>query len=84
VIHRDPDITRLLDRLKGLGLVVRSRGKTDRRVIRARIPAEGFELLKRLDRPIGDFMQGLLGQPGAQRWRALIQLLEDARRSPAA
>jgi hypothetical protein len=37
MITRDPDITRLLDRLEDRGLVARSRERADRRVITARI-----------------------------------------------
>src|SRR5690606_2268200 len=37
MVTRDPDITRLLDRLEKRGLVARSRDKEDRRVVTARI-----------------------------------------------
>ena len=49
MISRDPDMTRLLDRLEARQLVARERGRRDRRVITTRITAEGRELLKRLD-----------------------------------
>ena len=52
MITRDPDITRLLDRLEARGLVVRSRQKKDRRVVQARITATGIQLLKKLDKPM--------------------------------
>ena len=41
MITRDPDITRLLDRLEARGLVARSRQKKDRRVVQACITAGG-------------------------------------------
>jgi DNA-binding MarR family transcriptional regulator len=79
MINRDPDITRLLDRLERRGLVRRSREKKDRRVVTTHITAAGLEMLKTLDRPIEEFHRDLLGQLGEQRLRSLIQLLEAAR-----
>ncbi len=79
MINRDPDITRLMDRLERHGLVKRSRDQKDRRVTTARITAGGLELLKSLDRPVDEFQRELLGHMGAQRLRTLIRLLETAR-----
>src|SRR6187551_449159 len=44
MIERDPDITRLVDRLERRGLAVRSREGQDRRVITTRITPAGLEL----------------------------------------
>lgn len=79
MINRDPDITRLLNRLQRRGLVARSRGREDRRVMRARITASGLALLKTLDRPLEIFQRRLLGHLGEQRLQRLIQLLDAAR-----
>jgi DNA-binding MarR family transcriptional regulator len=79
MINRDPDITRLIDRLERRGLVARSREGRDRRVITTRITPAGLELLESLDRPIEAFNRKMLGPLGEQRLRALIQLLEAAR-----
>lgn len=79
MINRDPDITRLVDRLERRGLVKRSREGRDRRVITTRITPAGLELLESLDRPIEDFNRKLLGPLGEQRLRTLIQLLDAAR-----
>jgi len=79
MINRDPDVTRLLDRLERRGLVVRSREGKDRRVIIARITPAGATLLKSLDRPIEDFNRSLLGHLGEKGLRTLIKLLETAR-----
>jgi DNA-binding MarR family transcriptional regulator len=38
MINRDPDITRLLDRLEARGLIRRGREQEDRRVIKTRVP----------------------------------------------
>jgi DNA-binding MarR family transcriptional regulator len=79
MVTRDPDITRLLDRLDERGLVTRSREREDRRVITTRITEAGLRLLKTLDGPIAAVDQRLLGHLGRRRVRALIALLEVAR-----
>src|SRR6266480_3753059 len=45
MITKDPDITRLLDRLEKRGLISRSREVKDRRTVTARITAAGLKLL---------------------------------------
>jgi DNA-binding MarR family transcriptional regulator len=52
LITRDPDVTRLLDRLAKRGLVERGRSKGDRRVVSARITEAGLGLLTDLDAPV--------------------------------
>src|SRR5262252_8376572 len=47
MITRDPDITRLLDRLEKRGLISRWRETKDRRTVMARITPEGLALLSR-------------------------------------
>jgi DNA-binding MarR family transcriptional regulator len=76
MINRDPDITRLIDRLEKRGLVTRSRGRKDRRVVRGRITPAGLQLLKGLDRPVSEFVRGMMGPLGRQRLLGLIQSLE--------
>lgn len=79
MLTRDPDITRLLDRLEARGLVTRSREGGDRRVITSRISPEGQRILKKLDRPIAELHRRQLRRLGAARLRSLAQLLEDVR-----
>jgi DNA-binding MarR family transcriptional regulator len=79
MITRDPDITRLLDRLEGRGLVTRSRDDKDRRVVMARITPQGQHLLAELDGPIDELDRRQLQHLGEQRLRTLIQLLESIR-----
>lgn len=79
MIARDPDITRLLDRLEGGRLVSRKRGEKDRRVVTTRITAEGLRLLKGLDRPVREVHERQLGHLGHRRLKALIELLEAVR-----
>ena len=79
MINRDPDITRLVDRLERRGLVARSREGRDRRVITTRITPAGLELLRSLDRPVEEFNRKMLGPMGETQLRTLIQLLDVAR-----
>lgn len=79
MITRDPDITRLLDRLEDRALVARSRDREDRRVITTRITEKGLRLLRELDRPIAALHADQLGHLGEEKLRSLIDLLEAAR-----
>ena len=76
MINRDPDITRLVDRLERRGFAVRSREGTDRRVITTRITPAGLKLLQILDGPVEEFNRKMLSALGEQRLRTLIHLLE--------
>jgi len=79
MITRDPDVTRLLDRLEERGLATRSRGAADRRVIITRITEAGLQLLASLDAPIDALHIRQLQHLGPERLRTLIGLLERAR-----
>jgi DNA-binding MarR family transcriptional regulator len=80
MITRDPDITRLLDRLEKRDLITRWRDAQDRRVVMARITFQGLKLLARLDEPVQDMHRRSLGHLGRQRLQQLAELLEEARR----
>ncbi len=79
MITRDPDITRLLDRLEKRGLIVRSREAQDRRRVMARIERAGLHLLARLDEPVREAHRRQLGHLGRDRLRNLNELLEMVR-----
>ena len=79
MITRDPDITRLLDRLEKRCLISRCRETKDRRMVMARITPEGLKLLSRLDEPIEEAHRKCLGHLGRERLRALTELLQAAR-----
>ncbi len=79
MITHDPDITRLLDRMEKRRLISRGRDEQDRRVVLARITADGLHVLAGLDQPIRDLHRRLLGHLGPQRLRALRTLLEACR-----
>jgi DNA-binding MarR family transcriptional regulator len=82
MLTRDPDITRLLDRLEGRRLIERARSTEDRRVVVTRITAEGRKLLAALDDEARDLPRRALGHLGEKRLRILIGLLERARSAP--
>jgi DNA-binding MarR family transcriptional regulator len=79
MITRDPDITRLLDRLQKRGLAERTRGKQDRRVIYGRISAAGLKLLREMDEPMEKHGREMLRHVGQQKLKQLIELLEVVR-----
>jgi DNA-binding MarR family transcriptional regulator len=83
MITRDPDITRLLDRLEKQGLISRARGRADRRVITTRITAAGLSLLKRLDGVTSEHLRRLMGHLGAKHLKTLTRLLDQLRSQPA-
>jgi DNA-binding MarR family transcriptional regulator len=79
LISRDPDITRLLDRMESRGLILRARGEKDRRVVRTRITAEGLQILRELDAPVRELHRRQLHNLSARELRKLSRLLERAR-----
>lgn len=83
MITRDPDITRLLDRLQRRGLVERTRGKRDRRVVYGKITAAGLKLLHELDEPIERHNREMLRHVGQGKLSQLIDLLELVRSGKA-
>jgi DNA-binding MarR family transcriptional regulator len=83
MVTRDPDITRLLDRLERRGLISRARQRSDRRVVRVRITAEGAGLINPLDGPVKELHRQQLGQLGERRLRTLIRLLEETCQEPS-
>ena len=79
MISRDPDITRLLDRLEQRGLIARCRENPDRRQVMTRITPQGLELLDRLDAPMTALHRRQLGHLGPKRLQTLTELLAACR-----
>ena len=79
MITRDPDVTRLLDRLEKRGLISRCRETKDRRTVMTRIAPPGLKLLAGLDDPIREAHRKQLGHLGPKRLRTLAELLRLAR-----
>lgn len=79
MITRDPDITRLLDRLSKRGLIGRRRESKDRRVVLTKITPDGLAVLARLDDPMQQTHRKQLGHLGSDRLKQLAELLETVR-----
>ncbi|MCC6145315.1 MAG: MarR family transcriptional regulator [Candidatus Hydrogenedentes bacterium] len=79
MIHRVPDVTRLLDRLESRGLVTRRREAGDRRVVRVWISEPGLKAIAPLDEALVDLHRKQLGHLGERKLRQLIRLIEEAR-----
>jgi DNA-binding MarR family transcriptional regulator len=83
MISRDPDMTRLLDRMEKRALISRERQKEDRRVVKARITNEGLKLLKKMDAPIREIHKSQFAHMTSARLKTLMDLLtEVAARTP--
>ena len=78
MITRDPDMTRLLDRLEKRSFITRERQTHDRRVITTRITPEGLEILKKLDEPIDALHKKQFRHLTAAKLKALAEALEEA------
>ncbi len=84
MVTAEPDITRLLARLKALKLIKQHRDRSDRRVVWTQISDAGLELLKSMDPTINQHPQELLGHMSEPEVSELIRLLELARQKSAA
>ena len=78
MIARDPDITRLVDRLERRGLVMRIRGRQDRRVVEVGITDKGQAILRTLDEHVDRFPRNMLGHLGVKKLEQLGVLLDEA------
>jgi len=79
MITAEPDITRLLSRLKALKYVRQERDRDDRRVVWTQISASGLELLREMDPVIERLPGELLGHLDKSELADLIRLVELAR-----
>ena len=79
MVAREPDMTRLLDRMEARGLVVRARATADRRVVTARITDAGRTLADGLDAPVAVMHARQLGHLSRDELATLNTLLERAR-----
>ncbi|MGA9670006.1 MAG: MarR family transcriptional regulator [Terracidiphilus sp.] len=81
MITAEPDITRLLARLKAQKLIKQQRDRNDRRVVWTHISQAGLELLREMDPVILEAPRELMGHLKGQELTELIRLLELARRT---
>ena len=80
LITREPDITRLLDRMEKRSLISRCREDKDRRTVLTRITKAGLDTVNRLDEPVQAMHRTQLGHLGREPLVALTNLLRQARR----
>lgn len=83
MVTRDPDMTRLVDRLEKAGLVTRQRCAEDRRKIYVRVTPEGLRTLKAIHKPGLEQLRAMLGHMSPTSLNRLSKLLFDARHPPA-
>ena len=77
LIARDPDITRLMDRLEARGLLARARDPEDRRIVTHVLTEDGVALVNELDRPVRDLHRATLRGIDAAKLETLIAILEE-------
>lgn len=80
MIQKAPDVTRLIDRLEKLGLVVRSKSQDDGRLSMSTITDKGLALLSELDPIIRRFdrqLRSALPDPDATAVSTIIDHLVD-------
>src|SRR5580692_7752201 len=76
MITAEPDITRLLSRMKALKLVRQKRDPHDRRVVWTQISEAGLDLLRKMHPTINRLPGELLGHLKGAELAELIRLLE--------
>ncbi len=80
LVSRDPDVTRLTDRLLRLGLAERRRSAKDRRVVRVSITTAGRKLLAGIDDLVADLhlrQFGLLSRKKLRKFLATLELIRE-------
>jgi MarR family transcriptional regulator, organic hydroperoxide resistance regulator len=80
MITAEPDITRLLGRLKALKLIRQQRDTRDRRVVWTHISAAGLAILAEMDPVVQQIPVEMLGHLGEKNLVRLIRLLELTRK----
>ena len=81
MVSRDPDITRLLDRMEGRGLISRARDGQDRRVVKTRIGAKGLRLLEEIEPSLAEHHRKQFAGFGEKKLKQLVEWLEQIRES---
>ena len=79
MLTHSPDTTRLLDKLEARELVLRTRSKEDRRVVRVAITPVGLSVLRILDKPLQELHRAGLKHMAPAELQKLVELLEAIR-----
>ncbi len=78
MIAREPDVTRLLERMEKAGIIQRTRDSSDRRVVVTRITSAGLKLIEELDPRLRE-LDGLLSPMGGRKIANTLKLLDQVR-----
>lgn len=79
MIQVAPAVTRVVDQLVAHGFAAKTRSEVDRRVFHVEITERGRRRLRRLDQPVLDLHEQLLGSLGTTDLQRLIRTLERIR-----
>jgi DNA-binding MarR family transcriptional regulator len=74
-----PDVTRLLDRMEDLDLIVRERSKEDRRMVSTRLTKKGLDLVARADAKVMEAHAQQFRGLDKRALKVLIGALEEVR-----
>jgi DNA-binding MarR family transcriptional regulator len=83
LINKDPDVTRLLDRLDKQGFVERFRSEQDRRVLLTRLSAAGRAVVDRYDAPLADLHRRQFEHVSPVALAQLLALLQNVLAPPS-
>jgi MarR family transcriptional regulator, 2-MHQ and catechol-resistance regulon repressor len=81
MVQAVPAITGLLDRLEKQGLISRQRSADDRRVVFVELTEGARNLIKKLDKPVLEMHEQLIGHLSRAELKELNRLLDKARLS---
>ena len=81
LVSKVPDVSRLLDRMEDLGLILRERDPDDRRHVTARISDKGLRLLDKTSPALEAVETARFGRLSVEAIDALIDALSDVRNS---
>jgi DNA-binding MarR family transcriptional regulator len=79
MVSRDPDITRLLDRLERSGFIERRRGSPDRRLVFVKILEPGMQLMDTLREPVARLQERQFASLQDSDIQALLECLDRVR-----
>jgi DNA-binding MarR family transcriptional regulator len=81
MVTREPDVTRLIDRLEQAGWVKRDRCSKDRRVVTITLTPPGKKLVNKLDEPMLDLHRDSLGHLTKKEMTEFNRLLVKSRQA---
>jgi DNA-binding MarR family transcriptional regulator len=83
LLHRVPDVTRLLDRLAAAGLIARHRPKDNQRTVLATLTDKGWDLVERSHQPLLAMNRMQFAHFSKAELKTYIALLQKALKRPS-